>query len=89
MRSNALKGAWFGHRVGDHLRTLGHDIDPEHEVEIWCQWCAEEGREVQKSGPGLLHLGSCTMHAHGATMRLRKIVELRNTRFGRLSVSMQ
>ena len=34
MRSNAHKGASYANRVGDHLRSLGHDIDPEHKVEI-------------------------------------------------------
>ena len=34
MHSNAPKGAWFANRVGDHLRSLVHDIDPERNVEI-------------------------------------------------------
>ena len=34
MRSNAHKGASYANRVGDQPRSLGHDIDPEHKVEI-------------------------------------------------------
>ena len=84
MHSNAPKGAWFANRVGDHLRSLGHDIDREHKVEIGVQ---KKGGKCKSPGRGFSTwiLVRCTLI--GATMRLRKIIELRNTRFWRLSVS--
>ena len=52
MRSNAHNGAWFGHRVGDHLRTLGHDIDPEYEVEIGVNGVQKKGGKCKSPGRG-------------------------------------
>ena len=52
MRSNAHKGAWFANRVGDHLRTLGHDIDPEHKVEIGVNGVQKKGGECKNPGRG-------------------------------------
>ena len=52
MHSNAHKGASCANRVGDHLRTLGHDIDPEHEVEIGVNGVQKKGGECKNPGRG-------------------------------------